>query len=335
MLDVSILHRGSFEARCLQVEVGGKKMVTPTYFPSISSAATRIQLVPLIKDCISSGYPRLLISAYDIFHNEKGKSTALLKLIKDFSKKDKILFLDSGTFESYWLRDKKWSYAKYEKIIKRTPSEFFAGFDEIPLPHAREPAILKNLIKYVKKSCKLENQNHCITICQGLTPIQLCNLVKKITNNDKEFFQMIAIPERYCGKTLDVRIKTIKKIRKILNKKNPESILHILGCGHPISIALFAFAGADSFDSVDWSRWVIERTTLSFRDNTHISLLNCSCRACSITKMDPTHRFLLHNLLFYQDYLNDLRYAITMGDELNLLARYCDQKILSKIVNFF
>lgn len=334
MLDTSILHTGSYGGRCLKVKIGDGVLATPTYFPSISSAATRMQLIPLIRECISSGYPRLLISAYDVF-NDKNKSSKLIHALNDFLKKGNILFLDSGTFEQYWLRDKTWSYSKYEQVIKKITANFYASFDEIPSTFDDDESLFKKLLPYVKKSSKLENGNHCITICQGLNPKQLSNLTTKICDINEKFSQMIAIPERYCGKTIEERVKTIKKIRKILNHKNKNNILHILGCGNPLSIALFSFVGADSFDSVDWSRWIINRNTLSFTDKTHLSLLDCGCNACSLRKVDTGYQELLHNLLFYQTFLNGVKYAIQMKDELTFLSHYYDRKILSKIVNFF
>jgi len=334
MLETSILHTGSYGGRCLTVKINEKVLATPTYFPSISSAATRMQLIPLIRECMSSGYPRLLISAYDIF-NDKEESKKLIQALNDFLKKGNILFLDSGTFEKYWLQNYTWSYSNYESVIKQTTSDFYASFDEIPSPSDDNESLFKKLLPYVKKSVKLEKNNHCITICQGLTPKQLTNLTSKICNQTEEFSQMIAIPERYCGKTLKERVNTIKKIRKILNDKNENNILHVLGCGNPLSIALFSFVGADSFDSVDWSRWLINRNTLTFTDKTHLSLLNCSCNACSLSKVDTGYQELLHNLLFYQTFLNEVKYAIQMHDEINFLARYYDPTILSKIVNFF
>lgn len=334
MLETSIIHSGSFGGRCLKVEINEKVLVTPTYFPSISSAATRMQLIPLIRECITSGYPRLLISAYDIF-NDKDKTKKLIQALNAFSKKGNILFLDSGTFEKHWLQDDTWSYSNYESIVTQIPSDFYASFDDIPLSSDDDKTLFKKLFPYVQKSTTLEKENHCITICQGLTPKQLENFTSKMCDQNEEFSKMIAIPERYCGRTLEEQVNTIKNIRKILNNKNENNILHILGCGNPLSIALFSFVGADSFDSVDWSRWIINRNTLTFTDKAHLSLLNCSCDACFRSKVDSKYQGLMHNLLFYQTFLNDVKYAIQMHSEINFLARYYDPVILSKIVNFF
>ena len=111
--------------------------------------------------------------------------------------------------------------------------------------------------------------------------------------------------------------------------------LHILGCGNPISMTLFSYAGADSFDSVDWSRWTINPKTLQFADLDHLPLINCQCKICKRKKLDPISRTLLHNLLFYKKFMDNLRSNIAKNNGLEFLDDYLDRKILSKIVKFF
>ncbi|MBM3911025.1 MAG: hypothetical protein FJ356_05195 [Thaumarchaeota archaeon] len=332
MFQATLLNHGEFNSRSLEITIGTKKLVTPTYFPAISSAATRLQLVPLIQVCVSSGYPRLLISAYDIFHLSKPHQKFAKKYLRKFLNQN-FLFLDSGTFESYWLNDRKWTFEKYKKIIANTECDFYTSFDRIPSMDSSSNEISKHVVEYSKKSSKLENNNHCISVIHGQTS-QLIKLVGTICNRNMQN-AIIAIAERDCGKTLQDKINTIKKIRKTLNRKNETNVLHILGCGNPISMALFIMAGADSFDSVDWSRWLIDRKTLQFTDPTHRILLDCKCKVCSIKKIDPTLNVLLHNLLFYQNYLQDLRESIINGQNFNFLKKYIDKKFLSKIVKLF
>ncbi|MEM3172955.1 MAG: hypothetical protein QXE82_05395, partial [Candidatus Nitrosotenuis sp.] len=105
--------------------------------------------------------------------------------------------------------------------------------------------------------------------------------------------------------------------------------------GNPLSMALFAIAGADIFDSIDWSRWVVDPRSLNFTDFANLSLTDCMCKVCRIKNMDPVLRSILHNLLFYQDFVLELQQSIILKDELNFLRRYVDQKTVSKIVNFF
>lgn len=333
MLNIDYVHRGQFESRILQINSEGKKFSTPAYFPSISSAATRLQLIPLIHLCTDNNYPRLLVSAYDLHHNYT-QQKSIIPTLKNYSKQN-FLFVDSGTFEGYWLHDHRWNYSKYAKMTKELSGDFYTSFDEIPSPDSTDNEILSDVSNFVKKSSKLSKNSKCITVVHGNSPSQLINVVSKLSQKHKESLSVISIPERDCGKTLELKISTIKKIRKILSKENPINLLHILGCGNPLSIALFSYAGADSFDSVDWSRWTIDPKTLQFADLNHLPLIHCYCKICKRKKSDPVSRTLLHNLLFYKEFMDSLRMNISKNNGLEFLSEYFDRKILSKIVKFF
>lgn len=333
MKDIEYVHRGKNESRILQIYYRDKTITTPTYFPSISSAATRMQLSSLIKLCTSKNYPRLLISAYDLYEaNNERKS--IISLLKSYTKNN-FLFVDSGTFESYWLNDKKWNYSKYSKIIKELSGDFYTSFDEIPNPDENVTKIISKVKEYTKKSANISKSSNCATVIHGNIPSQLIKVVEEISKSNSDHLSMIAVPERDCGKTIQDKIKTIQKLRKIMSESNPTNILHILGCGNPLSIAMFSFAGADSFDSIDWSRWTIDRTTLQFMDLNHIDLIICSCEICKRKNLDSTTKALLHNLLFYQEFTQEVQTAILQDKGLEFLNQYVDRKIFSKIVKFF
>ena len=333
MAKIEYTHRGKYDSRVLQIGIKNKKFATPAYFPAVSSVAIRLQLESLIQTCTNNNYPRLLVSAYDIFNNRK-QQKSIISTLKTYSKNN-FLFLDSGTFESYWLNDKHWNYNQYTKIIKKISADFYTSFDEIPSPDSSIDEIFPKVSNFAKKSSKLDPTSSCLTVVHGNSPSQLIKVIKKLAQKHREYLPMISIPERDCGKTLETKILTIKKIRGVLSKSNPTNLLHILGCGNPFSIVLFSFAGADSFDSVDWSRWIIDPKTLQFMDLNHLPLINCSCKICKRRKMDPITRALLHNLLFYQMFLQKLRTNIMENHGLEILDGYLDRKIISKIVKCF
>lgn len=334
MLGSVLLNKGSYRSRLLQVNIGAKKLITPTYFPSISSIAIRLPLEPLLHTIIKSGYPRLLVSSYDLAHLPTESYKRVSAQLSKFQSKNNFLFLDSGSFESYWLQDKKWNFNKYKIFTNKTTSDFFTSFDDIPNLHDDYKDIVKQTYQNLTKSDRLTKKNHCITICHGNTPEQISSLVKKLVSDKSTFSRFIAIPERNCGKTIFDKMKTIQKIRQILDEDNPASILHILGCGNPVAIALFVMSGADSFDSIDWSRWTLDLKTLEFTDFAHLPLIGCNCKVCRMPEMDSTIRVLLHNLLFYQEFIQELQQAIIYKSELKFLKKYLDPKTISKIVNF-
>ena len=331
MYDIDYVARGKYGSRILQIEIANKKFTTPAYFPSISSAAIRMQLDSLLEFCISKNYPRLLVSAFDLHHMSNAK-----KIMASLQKyqKNNFLFIDSGTFESYWLK-KDWNYSNYKKIIKICPGDFYASFDEIPNPEEKLQSLINTTTKHAKNSSALSKSVPNFTIVHGNNTKQLIEIIEHISKNTPEYLSMIAISEKDCGKTIGKKISTIKNIRKIMNKNNSTNILHILGCGNPLSIAMYAFAGADSFDSNDWSRWIINPKTLQLMDQSHIELLNCSCEICKRKNLDSTNKGLLHNLLFYQNFTQELQTHIIENDGLDFLKEFVDRKIFSKIVKFF
>ena len=332
MENVNYIHKGKNESRVLEINFVDKKFSTPTYFPSISSAVTRIPISWLIRFCVNENYPKLLVSAYDL-DDIKNEQNSIMKILKNYAKKN-ILFVDSGTFESYWLKDKEWTFDKYNKIITKISGDIYTSFDKLPKPYDNLKTISSNINSFMKKSSIISKKSHCAMVLHGNIPSQIINAAK---NNvfDNANPLIYTIPERDCGKTIKDKITTIKKIRIMLNKKNPANILHILGCGNPLSIALFTFVGADSFDSVDWSRWVIDPKTLQFVDLNHIELIECDCKICQRKKLDAQIKPLLHNILFYQKFMSDLQTAILDNSGLELLKNYVDDKTFSKIIKLF
>lgn len=332
MSSTTILHKGEFSSRIIELGINQKKIITPTYFPSISSAVTRSQLFSLIRLYTDKNYPRLLVSAYDL-HKEKDENLqSITKILESFQKRN-FLFLDSGTFESHWLYDKQWNYAKYSKMIKKVKCDLFTSFDVIPSLDTTEEDILQDIQKYSEQSMSLQQNNQCMTIIHGNSFEQLCHIISNLLGSGKH--PVLAIPERECGRTLSDKIKTVQKIRKIVNDYDDSILIHILGCGNPVSIALFSFAGADMFDSVDWSRWTIDPSSLQFTDISHIEILNCKCKACASKKFGIPSRVFMHNMLFYQDYLQELRQSIDQNAPKKLLDKYLGEQASSQIINFF
>ena len=331
MLNTKIIHKGNFSSRIIQIEINKKKIITPVFFPSISSATNRLQLTSLIQICAENKYPRLLVSAYDLYDERNGiKST--YNILKQFQKSN-ILFLDSGTFEKYWLNNNEWNFTKYTEVIKKFKCDFFASFDPFPLLKQDEKDISKVSQEFNMKSSTLQHNNQCVRIAHGNTSKQLCSVVSNLIKHNK--CPILAISERECGATLLDQIQTIQKIRKLVDAVDDSILIHILGCSSPISIALFSLAGADMFDSTSWSRYIIDPKSLKYLDIHHMGILSCKCDICRSYKSNTIQQSLMHNLLFYQTFLLELRNVIISNNIEDFLSKYLEQKTLSKIVSFF
>ena len=64
MSHVTSVFFGSGLSKVHQILVNDKNLVTPTYFPAISSAEAQFMLEPLLQSIFEAKYPRILVSTY-------------------------------------------------------------------------------------------------------------------------------------------------------------------------------------------------------------------------------------------------------------------------------
>jgi len=289
-------------SRVTKISLGGKNLATPAYFPAISSAGVGYPADALIRLVVTTKYPRLLVSAYDIHRiSTEGNPTPLFQLGK-FSMQGSFLLLDSGFFESYWKGDKTWTFESYAKAVSEVPCDLYFSLDVFPDSSRSEQDFFAETCKKIIHSCNVSNSAQCIPILHGLNSRQLIAVVERFVQENPDRLGMVAVSERDCGFTLLERARTIATIRNALDSQNKGNILHILGCGNPISLLLYSYCGADTYDSLDWSRHVIDRKDFGIADLAHLELLRCDCTVCEKEVGTTAERGLLHNLLFYQDF---------------------------------
>ncbi len=290
-------------SRILQIKSHKKIVTTPTYFPAISSINNPHDIRSLLNLVIRSSFPQVLISAYDFNINIKNNKK-LVSALKKYSKKH-FVFVDSGGFEKYWKKDSKWKYTLYEKTIKKIPSDFYSSFDGENNSKSNE----KKLFKTILTSSSILPDSQYLPIFHADSPKKLISTLKNFLTRYAYTIGFIAIREKECGFTIFERARTIRKIRKIINEKGNEHVLHILGTGDPLSIALYSYCGADSFDSTDWYTSTLDVKTVTLRDSSSIELLQCPCRACK--KITNFHsKLLLHNLDSYNAFMQKIRIDI-------------------------
>ena len=332
MTSAKIVFSGAHNSTIREISIRDKRLITPSYFPSITSTETRTRTASLIDIITSNAYPRLLVSAYDLYGLKNKQLEETIDKLDRFSDDGNFLLLDSGGFEKAHYPHGDWSFVKYEKIIQQTNSDLYASFDTIPYAYVPYEKILNELKTTAKKSKALMRNNQCMIICHanGQNTEKLCNLIEELGKDDKELLNMIAVAERECGDKLEDQCQTIKQVRETVNRFNVNGIIHVLGCGNPVSMTALAFSGADTFDSVDWCRWTIDNSTLQYRNLSHVSFLNCSCFACNGT-LSGKERVWLHNLALYQNFMYRLQESIRDNWTLSefLLKERVDKRIVS------
>ncbi len=314
-----VLGKGKLGRVC-QVDKS-RPLVTPTYFPAVSGASKGFRPIDLIRLITDSGYPRLLVSAYDIDKFGPKQKSWALKDLRRYKASTGRVFLDCGVFESYWLHDSRWGFARYAITVRMMEADFYAAFDgAVHMPSTRALATGFSP-DHLLKSMRLSSNNRCVLIAHGTNPQHLVKAVasvvvlgaKAAANTSQPPPLMVAVPERECGSGIVERCGTIAAIRRSLDAADQPILLHILGCGHPISMAAYSSVGADSFDSTDWCEAAVDWRTLSMTDFGLLRTTSCPCRVCARFKSDSLQKGLLHNLLFYQAFCIRLQSMVREG----------------------
>lgn len=334
MKQCKIIHESVGLSRVTEIVISGKKLLTPSYFPSISSYGVRFSMSDMLYLLKFHKYPRLLLSAYDLHNSEPREKTKLTSIIKGYREKG-FLFMDSGLYESSWRKDPNWDISSYKNLLSQMQFDLYTSFDVLPETKKKETEreFRDKTLKNILESSVFQNGNLFIAIMHGKSPAALVSLVRELVERHPNLCGAIAIAERDCGYNILERAGTISEIRRTLNQDSNENVLHILGCGNPLSMLLFSYCGADTFDSLDWMKYVInpDPNSLLTNDFSHLPLLNCKCRICDNPKQksaDYLEKALLHNLLFYQGFVVQIQ-SLVQHDNLEnyLRVRFGDNMI--------
>lgn len=145
---------------------------------------------------------------------------------------------------------------------------------------------------------------------------------------------IIAAPEREFGDGLYNRARIVYQIRHQLARLGRYQPIHLLGTGNPISIAIFAMAGADFFDGLEWCRTVADRATGLlyhhqqydfFRTQTKMSQHDIVREAATDERIDFYAKMAFHNLDVFDQWMQEVQDAISEGSINEMLASYMDK----------
>ncbi|MDG6998194.1 MAG: hypothetical protein JRN15_03670 [Nitrososphaerota archaeon] len=328
---MKIAASAELNARSLVITKGKKVLSTPTYFPAISGCGTKFTVEFLFNTILRSSFPRVLVSAYDFSTMEPKNLNKHIGEISNSYRNGVFVFLDSGLFESFWANDKTWSFNLYKKFVKKVDSDFYSSFDHLPDHTKPNSDFLSTTLARISDSMSVVPASYCLPIIHGSKPTDVIRNAVQVTKRFQKETSIIAVPERDCGATLSERARTILKLSKSIRKKDDSKALHILGCGNPVSIALYTYCGADSFDSLDWCSLALERNELKLADLSQLEMFNCNCAACAKDIKNPIHRVLLHNLLFYQDFGLKLQEMIRHNTLKDFIQAFVGQSVMGSI----
>lgn len=314
-------------ARALTMPIGGRALPTPHYFPSISSLKTNLRPTEYFEILARLGHPSFLVSAYDIEH-ARSKRQFIAALKKHRRSHPTLILMDSGNYESFWTSSDDWNRSKYEAILSNEICDIAFCFDNQKPPKSIDRNV-SGIVSSTKSSQKLAART-------TVTPIVHCErktlnatvlaLVKKLNP------PIIAIPERMLGDGLLARVQTLTSLRQELNKLENYVFLHLLGTGNPLSLILFALAGADSFDSLEWCQTTVDSRTGILYHFQQRDLVRDDCPFCDQTKgLNYTLATLGHNLHFYSAWMTKLQAVVSSGGEKELLKDHFSKEFLTEL----
>ena len=330
-MEVSIKFKGDKFSRLAIMKVGNKELATPAYFPAISSLQ-HYDVKYLFDFLIENKYGKMLLSLFDINKDERFHEDKFLGEVSEYSRTGNFVMIDSGVFESFWKNDKTWTFKEYSDTIPKIDADFYATFDFSPNLLPKDTDLYNELMKGIKQSLTVITYGVPLEIIHGRTPDELIsNVVKYALTVEDYQSQIIAIPERECGASIIERGKNIMHITQKLRDISEKFLLHILGCGNPISMSLYVYCGADTFDSIDWTSNIFEKNENKIFDLSQLDLIGCNCNACSAKGETYNHRALLHNLLFYQDHLEKLQNMIKERTLKDYVQVYLGTKLFKEL----
>jgi len=313
--------------------VGGTP--TPVFYPSVSSVSKNVwSVIDHIELLVSLDFPQFLVSCFDVykFQNNKRLHASLNKAHEQCQ----VVLWDSGIYEVAWSRSKRWCFKRYIKTLRRNRVSHAFGFDDYCL--SNESANIEQIESMMRRSIGQIGSRVISPIIHCKDTLEYPNICKQVKTVCGP--ELIAIPERELGFGILEIAVNIAKIRAALNSTGKYQVLHILGTGNPLSMMLYSFAGADSFDGLDWCQTVVDFDTGKLHHPLQLDFYEHQSEYGSDKSLGFLARCYAHNLEFYRLWMDRLKRAIESDGQMEMLRSYFpepflnkNQSLISKIIN--
>ena len=291
-------------------EIGLIKRALPLYFPSVSSVKTGrdpIEYVRVLNKLV--GGTQYLVSAFDVMRCTQKTQDDLASEIGQAIASGTVVLMDSGNYESYWKAPhKRWMPTEFHDALRIVKPTIAFGFDD------QEPPIdQKDHLRQLNAQHEADitaSSTTVIPIVHG-SPDHLMLICPLLVRDQR--LAAIAVPERVLGAGIFERKKAVRALREALDKTGEHVMLHLLGTGNPTSIALYANAGADSFDGLEWCQTVVDHETALLHHFSQGDFFKSQTK-WGDSDVSYVPRTLAHNLTFYADWMKRLANAIAEND---------------------
>ncbi len=300
------------------------EVTLPCFVRSVSSY--EVQLKPdaaLTALKIFPSADAVLVSAYDFYlkrnaeKKEVHEHKNLIRQVQDLSDRGSFILLDSGNYEATRNEDKTWTEKKFRQVLKEVPFTYAFCFDNLT-PSAVPK---KNALDAIKRADVIAEGRGIPIVHAPLArngkrmPEVLPDVFYALASTKRT--PIIAVPERELGEGVIERARVVYNIRQRLNNLGWYQPVHLLGTGNPVSIAIFAAAGADLFDGLEWCRTVADRDSGFlfhhqqydfFRDQTRTKTRHDIVRDAEKNKgLSLMLKMALHNLDFLQYWMEEIQ----------------------------
>lgn len=220
---------------------------------------------------------RMLISAYDIFHEQIPTPKRLISI-------PELTFIDSGGYEASYDEDlsavttkdhrpRAWSANNLKKVLDAWPERFAAVFVSYDHPARRIP-LTQQLKEARKLFSRYPNQLHSFLLKPEKKSKKekhqyLDSVLSKVTAEPHLLtgFQMIGVTEKELGSSLLERMQRIAELRLALDGAGLSAPIQVFGALDPISTCLYFLAGAEVFDGLTWLRYAYHNGMCVYRAN--------------------------------------------------------------------
>ncbi len=304
------------------VAIANSKVPLPSLFMSVSSHETQLIPAEAVEALRAFNAPTILVSAFDLV--ERRKPQKMIAELEQYRKNGGFILVDSGNYEKSRLGSKHWKPNDLKEALAHTPHDWVFAFDTMNTKHNPDIAI-EEILSGVERDKTFTTAPvlpivHAPSRKRGGYKLEtLPYVVREISSRLHP--PIIAIPERELGAGLIARAKSVRAIRDELDNLPYYQPLHILGTGNPWSIALLAAAGADTFDGLEWCRFVIDRDNEKLHHFQHFDFfMNQSATQPFVKEAlaDPNigyaGKVAFHNLDYFSEFMSMMR-GMFMGDK--------------------
>jgi queuine/archaeosine tRNA-ribosyltransferase len=263
----------------------------------------------------AAGEPHFLVSAYDVAAGDNTEQAAMQEALSVATTRGASVLLDSGNYESFWKADSSWTPGHLATVLASTSAQVAFCYDNQRPPSDARASADEIVAAIDREQAAAPNTTVC-PIVHG-TPEQLVAVVRSTAERLQPL--VLAVAERELGDGILARARTVRRLRATLDEVARATNLHVLGTGSPIAILVYAMAGAQSFDGLEWCHTCVDPDTARLHHFQHRDLVR-TLEPSITSGLAYGPGTLLHNLFFFRTWLTRIRDALASGTAATLLG---------------